>query len=123
MYVTLRDLFWIQSVIPFKLRQQISTILSESDTDMKNALRNLLANAKRATQIALIVLVVELSIEHPDRKAALLKSAESLMMRPQQYRKLLQDFRHRLLKTMNWKTIQKEEEREEEEEEDEGFYL
>lgn len=121
MYVTLRDLFWIQSVIPCKLRQQISTILSESDTDMKNALRNLLTNAKRATQIALIVLVVELSIEHPDRKAALLKSAESLMMRPQQYRKLLQDFRHRLLKTMNLKAIQKEEEREEEE--DERFYL
>lgn len=121
MYVTLRDLFWIQSVIPFKLRQQVNTILSESDTDMKKVLRDLLTDAKRATQIALIILVVELSIEHPDREVALLKAAESLMMRPLQYRKLLQDFRNRLLKTMDWETIQKEEV--EEEEEDERFHL
>lgn len=118
MYVTLRDLFWIQSVIPFKLRQQINTILSESDADLKKALRNLLTHAKKATQIALIVLVVELSIEHPDREVALLKAAENLMMRPNQYRKLLQDFRHRLLKTMDWASVHKEVE-----EEEEQFYV
>lgn len=125
MYVTLRDLFWIQSVIPFQLRQQINTILSESDADMIKVLRNLLTNSKTATQIALIVLVVELSIEHPDREVALLKAAENLMMRPNQYRKLIQDFRYRLLKTMDW-TFRKKvvvEEEEEEEKKEESFYI
>lgn len=120
MYITLRDLFWIQSVIPFQLRKQINSILFESD--MKKALRNLLTNTKQATQIALIVLVVELSIEHPDREEDLLKAAENLMMRPNQYRKLLQDFRHRLLKTMNWAYFQKSAATEEEED-DERFYV
>lgn len=106
MYVTLRDLFWIQSVIPFHLRQQINTILCETDEGLKKALRDLLTNAKQATQIALIVLVVELSIEHPDRKKALLNSAESLMIRPLRYRKLLRDFRYQLLKTMNCEAVQ-----------------
>lgn len=92
---------------------------------MIKVLRNLLTNSKKATQIALIVLVVELSIEHPDREVALLKAAENLMMRPNQYRKLIQDFRYKLLKTMDWassfhKKIEKEEE---EEEEPSSFYV
>lgn len=115
MYVTLRDLFWIQSVIPFHLRQRINTILCETDEGLGRVLRDLLTNAKQATQIALIVIVVELSIEHPDREKALLKSAESLMIRPLRYRKLLRDFRYQLLRTMNWET--------EEKEEDGPFYL
>lgn len=106
-------------MIPFQLRQQINTILSESDADLKKALRNLLTYAKKATQIALIVLVVELSIEHPDREVALLKAAESLMMRPNQYRKLMQDFRYKLLKTMDWASVHKGNKKEEEEE----FYV
>lgn len=124
MYVTLRDLFWIQSVIPFQLRQQINTILSESDVGMIKVLRNLLTNSKKATQIALIVLVVELSIEHPDREVALLKAAENLMMRPNQYRKLIQDFRYKLLKTMDWaSSFRKKIEKEEGEEKPSSFYV
>ena len=96
MYVSIRDLFWIRSQIPFKLRDVVThSLLQETTTSVT---RELLLNEPDATQLALIILLVDLSIEHPERKEPLLKCTESLLIQPDRHRKFLRDFRRELKK-------------------------
>ena len=100
MHASLRDLFWIRAAIPPRLRDAVSSALLRETTDrgLKDIVREFLLHERDATQLALIVLAVELSIEHPQRKEALLQCAESLMTRPDRYRPLLLEFRREMKK-------------------------